>query len=175
VPRTAIVVAFSTTPQMAEEIDRLAACEGCTRSALLREMVRAYRATNQEHARHVEESRVAYAPALPVAPSLPGLARVLGQRSEISKLAADAGVARLWVFGSAVRDDFEPARSDFDFLVEFRADAQRKPWFGELGDLRDGISCLLGGPVDLGEAGGLRNPYVRAAVEAEKVLIYEHP
>lgn len=172
-PRTAKVVAFSTTPEMAEEIDSLAAAEGRTRSELLREAVRQYRAGSGAGALHAAEAPAAYAPGAPTVPSLPGLARVLASRPAVAMLCAEAGVSRLWVFGSAVRDDFDVGRSDFDFLVEFLPDAPRKPWLAELTDLQDALSRLLGGAVDLGEAGGLRNPYVRAAAEAEKVLVYE--
>lgn len=172
-PRTAKVVAFSTTPEMAEEIDRLAAEEGRTRSELLREAVRAYRLNRRTPPDVVAEPGAHYGQVAPTAPSLPGLARILGVRAELAKLCAEAGVARLWAFGSAVRDDFDPRSSDFDLLVEFLAATPRQPWLGELFELRDALSQLLGGPVDLGEAGALKNPYVNAAVEAEKVLVFE--
>jgi predicted nucleotidyltransferase/predicted DNA-binding protein len=175
VPRTAKVVAFSTTPEMAEEIDRLAAEQGRTRSDLLREAVRCYRAESiRSDSSSAAEAPTVYSPR-PSTPSLPGLARVLARRSEIAAACAEASVARLWVFGSAVRDDFDPTRSDLDFLVEFLPDVVREPWLGELTRLSDALSEILGGSVDLSEAGGLRNPYVRAAVDAERVLVYEQP
>ena len=173
-PRTARVVAFSTTPEMAEEIDCLAAREGRTRSELLREAVRAYQSKAECASLQAAEPTGVYAIAPPPAASLPGLARVLAVRQDIARACAEAGVARLWAFGSAVRDDFDATRSDFDFLVEFLPDAPRKPWLGELTDLREVLSGLLEGPVDLGEMEALRNPHVRATAEAEKVLVYEH-
>ena len=100
---------------------------------------------------------------------------MLAARPTITETCAKSGVSRLWVFGSVVRDDFDLAASDFDFLVEFRADAPRKPFLGELFALQEALSSILGGRVDLGEAGGVTNPYVRARVEAEKVLVYEQP
>jgi predicted nucleotidyltransferase len=174
VPRVARVVAFSTTPEMAEEIDRLAAEQSCTRSELLRAAVRAYQAATLHVPLYAAETTSLYRPAPPSAASLPGLARVLASRPRIAAACAAAGVARLWVFGSAVRSDFDATHSDFDFLVEFEPDAERKPWFGETTDLRDELSRLLEGPVDLGEMAALLNPYVRATVDAEKVLVYEH-
>jgi uncharacterized protein len=140
---------------------------------VLRAAVRAYASQAGADALPVAESPTAYS-VRPVVASLPGLARVLALRSEIAVVCASAGVARLWVFGSAVRDDFDPACSDFDFLVDFRADAPRKAWLGEFADLQDALSKLLGSAVDLGAVGGLDNPYVQAAVNAEKVLVYEH-
>lgn len=42
------------------------------------------------------------------------------RRSDIAALCRRFGVRRLVVFGSAARGaDFDPARSDLDFLVEF--------------------------------------------------------
>jgi len=174
VPRVAKVVAFSTTPEMAEEIDRLATRDGLTRSALLRAAVRAYQVRQDPAPLHPAETTSAYARVQPSVPSLPGLARILILRPSIAEACVQAEVARLWVFGSAVRDDFDPTRSDYDFLVEFRPAAARKPWFGEIADLREALSGLLGAPVDLGEMAAMKNPYVRATAEAEKVLVYEH-
>jgi hypothetical protein len=37
----------------------------------------------------------------------------------LRRLCAAHGVLRLELFGSAAREDFDPAGSDFDFLVEF--------------------------------------------------------
>jgi predicted nucleotidyltransferase len=44
------------------------------------------------------------------------------------------GVARLEVFGSAARDDFDPARSDADFLVTFQPAVRND--IGALDDLK---------------------------------------
>jgi uncharacterized protein len=42
------------------------------------------------------------------------------RRSEITDICRRFGVRRLAVFGSAARgEDFDPARSDLDFLVKF--------------------------------------------------------
>ena len=41
------------------------------------------------------------------------------RREAIAELCARYGVARLFVFGSALRDDFRPGVSDVDLLVEF--------------------------------------------------------
>jgi len=41
------------------------------------------------------------------------------KRNEVTALRRLAGARRLDAFGSVVRSDFDPLRSDFDFLVEF--------------------------------------------------------
>lgn len=89
----------------------------------------------------------------------------------IADLCRRHGVARLWLFGSAATGEFDPLRSDYDFLVEFgpraagtRADA----YFGMLDDLRE----LMQRPVDLVEIGAVRNRYVRASIESTRIPLY---
>ena len=73
---------------------------------------------------------------------------------------AIAAFCRRWrvvefaLLGSAIRDDFDPARSDVDVLVRFAPDA---PWsLFDLTDMRRELETIFGRPVDLVE---------RAAVE----------
>jgi len=92
-------------------------------------------------------------------------------RDEIARLCAQTRVRRLDAFGSVVRADFSPGRSDVDFLVEFEA---LPP--GELADayfsLKEKLEVLLGRPVDLLTERSLRNPWLRRRVEAERVPVY---
>lgn len=92
-------------------------------------------------------------------------------RAQIAVLCQRYGVRRLDVFGSAVRDDFDPNRSDVDFLVEFEPDSERNR-FRDYFDLREGLVRLLGRPVDLVMARAVRNRYLRAAIESERRLVY---
>lgn len=174
-PRVARVVAFSTSAEMAEEIDRIAREEGRSRSEILRDAVRCYK-ESRYGAPLAADAAATYTAtrALPAAaPSAHGVIAVLRSRDAIKRLCETLGVARLWLFGSAVRDDFEPGRSDYDFLVEWKPDAPRQPWAGEYQDLREGLGQILGAPVDVGSATAIKNPYTKAAIEAEKVLIIE--
>lgn len=80
-------------------------------------------------------------------------------------------VARLDVFGSVLRDDFEPGRSDIDFLVDFGSMAPLdKPdaYFGLLDQLR----AILGTEVDLVMVGALKNRYIREDVNRTKQQLY---
>jgi hypothetical protein len=92
-------------------------------------------------------------------------------RRAITELCARYGVVRLDAFGSALREDFEPERSDLDLLVELgpmepyaRVDA----YFGMLDDLRD----LLGMEVDLVMAGAVKNPYIARDIERTRRMVY---
>jgi hypothetical protein len=92
-------------------------------------------------------------------------------RKQIEALCRRFHVRRLEVFGSALRDDFDPARSDVDFLVEFEANPDINI-FEAYFDLRRQLCELLGRPVDLVMPSGIRNPYVRAGIEAHRELVY---
>jgi predicted nucleotidyltransferase len=77
---------------------------------------------------------------------------VEGQREKIGELRRRHAVQRLALFGSAVRDDFDPERSDLDFLVEFTPAAPQDhadAYFGLLADLR---------PSSAGESTSWRRP-----------------
>jgi hypothetical protein len=47
------------------------------------------------------------------------IADISSHREELRELCRQFHVRRLDVFGSATGDDFDPARGDLDFLVEF--------------------------------------------------------
>ena len=93
------------------------------------------------------------------------------RRSEIADICRRFGVRRLAVFGSAAReDDFDPARSDVDFLVAYEPAAN-----AELGDyfaLRDALAAAVGRPIDLVVEGGVRKPFVRAGMERSAETVY---
>ena len=80
-------------------------------------------------------------------------------------------VRRLWLFGSAARDDFDPECSDIDFLVEFEPHERRG-----LDDvffmLHEDLKKLTGRPVDLVEFDAIRNPYIRKAAEESRIPLY---
>jgi predicted nucleotidyltransferase/predicted DNA-binding protein len=168
VPRTAKVVAFSTTPVMAAEIDRMAASEGRTRSELIREAVRSYSKTVGDCV--AQEPAAVY--GVRKATSLAGFDVVSEARTRISHVCRKRKVRRLWLFGSAVRDDFNPGQSDFDFLVEWMPDAPKGPWLSHLLNLEEDLAAVLGAPVDVVEAGAKANPYVRESIESERVRVY---
>ena len=92
-------------------------------------------------------------------------------RAELVELCRRHHVLRLSLFGSATRDDFDPQRSDLDFLVDFEslppgqyADA----FFG----LLESLERLFGRQVDLVVASAIRNPYFRQSIDQTKTLLY---
>lgn len=89
----------------------------------------------------------------------------------IADLCRRYRVRRLALFGSAVRDDFDPRRSDFDFLVEFESLAPGEHADSYFGLLQE-LESLLGRPIDLVESAMLRNPYRRQEIEATQVVLH---
>ena len=79
------------------------------------------------------------------------------------------GIRKLSLFGSVLRADFDPARSDVDVLVEFLPGVRAGLKFFGYGDELGGI---LGHKVDFNTAEWLSN-YFRDDVVREAVPIYE--
>jgi predicted nucleotidyltransferase len=98
---------------------------------------------------------------------------VESKREFIVDLCGAFGVRRMDVFGSAARGrDFDPGRSDVDLLVEFTPGFEGSSW-GPYFELKERLESLLGQPVDLVEAGAVRNPYILASIERDRQPLYE--
>lgn len=81
------------------------------------------------------------------------------------------GVQRLKLFGSAARDDFDPAKSDFDFIVSF-ADRAPGTYADRYLDFTTAVEVLLGRRVDMLTERSIRNPVFRKEVDAVRQIIY---
>jgi predicted nucleotidyltransferase len=95
------------------------------------------------------------------------------RRGEIAELCRRYGVRRLDVFGSAARgvDFFDPAISDADFLVEFEPGISL-PALDQFFGLSDALERVLGRPVDMVEAGAIKNPFVLADINRAREIVY---
>jgi hypothetical protein len=86
---------------------------------------------------------------------------------QLADVCRKHGVARLELFGSVLRDDFEPGRSDVDVLVEYLP-GQAVSFF-DLGELEDDLSALFSGNrIDV----VLRRKWIRKGVLEEARVIY---
>ncbi|CUA93989.1 nucleotidyltransferase family protein [Thiomonas bhubaneswarensis] len=90
---------------------------------------------------------------------------------EVAQLCRRSGARRLDVFGSAIRDDFDPDRSDLDFLVEFD-DVPPAHYAQAYFTLKEGLEKLFGRPVDLVTGSSLANPYFRQRIASESRTVY---
>lgn len=74
------------------------------------------------------------------------IADIALHREELRELCRRFHVRRLDVFGSAARDDFDPTRSDIDFLVEF---ATKGDDLARFVDFKAALEALLARRIDL--------------------------
>jgi len=88
------------------------------------------------------------------------------RRSEIESLCRLYGVKRLRVFGSATTGAWDPATSDFDFLVEFGPEPPGITPLSQLVEFHMKLEALLGRAVDLVEKLSSDRPIFKAQAEA---------
>lgn len=93
-------------------------------------------------------------------------------RAAIAEICRRFHVRRLELFGSAARGaDFDPGRSDIDLLVTWEP-GHDAPEFAAVMALQDALEGLLGRRVDLAMASAVRNPYLRARIEASRLPLH---
>lgn len=100
------------------------------------------------------------------------MVRVIEDKQQaIAEACRRFGVSRMFVFGSALRDDFRPGESDVDLLVEF---GPMTPFelVDAYFDLLDELRLILAVPVDLVMSDAVKNRYIRADIERTKQLLY---
>ena len=91
---------------------------------------------------------------------------ITSRQSQLSELCKQYGVRRLAVFGSVLRDDFDPSRSDIDFVVDF--ETSPNDYFA----LLEALTELFERKVDLVVGKSIKNPYFKRQVEASQELLY---
>ena len=93
------------------------------------------------------------------------------RQAEIAALCRQFGVSRLEVFGSASVGGFDPATSDYDFIARFASRPEVSMARRFLG-FSDALEALLGRKVDLMTDRLIANPYLRAAVDSSRKMVY---
>lgn len=98
------------------------------------------------------------------------LTHITLDRAQLAEFCQKHGIRKLSLFGSILREDFNPERSDVDFLVEFLPNAT--PGFFGLVGMENELTELVGKKVDLRTAKELSR-YFRQEVLDEAVVQYE--
>jgi predicted nucleotidyltransferase len=93
------------------------------------------------------------------------------KREQLAALCRQYGVVRLYLFGSALREDFRHGESDIDLLVDFGSMDGRSKAHAYF-DLLDELQSLFGTQIDLVMVGALKNRYIAREVESTKQVLY---
>lgn len=91
-------------------------------------------------------------------------------RDKIKALCDKHKVARLFVFGSILADNFKKT-SDIDLLVDFSG-IELYDYADNYFDLKTSLEKLLKRPIDLLEDKAVKNPYLRKSIDSSKQIIY---
>lgn len=109
--------------------------------------------------------------SLPPAPSLTDIERHM---VAVRQLCQRYGVQRLALFGSATTPYFDPANSDFDFVVQF-ANTHAPDYPDRYLDFAEALEDLFQRPVDLLTNRAIRDPQLRAEILRTQRVTYEAP
>jgi hypothetical protein len=90
-------------------------------------------------------------------------------REQVARFCRERGIRKLSLFGSVLRDDFDPQRSDVDVLAEFEPGALKGVGFRYFA-YGDELAAIIGRKVDFCSR---LNQHVEAAVRREAIPIYE--
>jgi uncharacterized protein len=90
-------------------------------------------------------------------------------RGKIADFCRARGIRKLSLFGSVLRDDFDPARSDVDVLAELLPGAE-PGW--EFFGWHEDLAPIIGRKVDLHTPNSL-SKYFRDEVVREALTVYE--
>ena len=90
-------------------------------------------------------------------------------RELIARFCRERGIRSLSLFGSVLRDDFDPARSDVDVLAEFSPGALRGVGLRYV-TFAEELAALLGHKVDFCSQ---LHPVFRDRVRRESLKVYE--
>ena len=90
---------------------------------------------------------------------------------EIAAACQRYGIERLFVFGSALREDFVPGESDIDLMVEF-GPMQITKRFHVFLDAREAFRNIFQSDIDLVMKGVVKNKAIANEIVRTKKLVY---
>ena len=96
---------------------------------------------------------------------------LLEKQASIADICRKHHVQRLFVFGSAARDDFDTKQSDVDLLLEF-GDVPIETYSKNKRDLEEDFVRLFHRDVDLIVLKYVKNPFFLRQLDQDKELLY---
>ena len=105
---------------------------------------------------------------------MPGITSAIEDKQPaLVDLCRRFGVRKLELFGSAATGEFNPHRSDLDFIVEFPPEYDFGPWMSRWQEFQEDLSTLFKRPVDLVRESALRNPWFRREANKTRRVMYD--
>jgi predicted nucleotidyltransferase len=92
---------------------------------------------------------------------------------QLVELCKKYRVVRMYLFGSAARDDFDEKTSDIDLLYLFSDELTIDEYGENFFNLMYALDELFGRKVDMVSEKSLSNPYLIKSIDEDKKLIYE--
>ncbi|WOF17360.1 hypothetical protein F1737_10435 [Methanoplanus sp. FWC-SCC4] len=95
----------------------------------------------------------------------------LKNSKRLDELCRKYNVSEMFIFGSAIRSDFNPEKSDIDIMISFKKMTPAEhadSYFGLLEELES----FFGRSVDLLEKEAVRNPYLKKNIDESGVMVY---
>jgi len=96
---------------------------------------------------------------------------ILAEKEAINRICKETRVSKMWLFGSSMREDFDPRRSDLDFVVDF-ADPDAPGISDRYFALVEQLEKTFRRPVDIITSRSIKNPVFAGRVNASRKPIY---
>lgn len=100
------------------------------------------------------------------------LKEVKVHREEVRKLCKKHFVEELYLFGSAVREDFDAEKSDLDLAVKFSSRLNPLDYAENYFSFLSALEQMFNRKIDLLSLKALKNPVIRKEIEQSKVMLY---
>ncbi|MGB3681625.1 MAG: nucleotidyltransferase domain-containing protein [Rubrobacteraceae bacterium] len=94
-----------------------------------------------------------------------------GARENLVEICERHGVERLDLFGSAAGGNFDPDKSDLDFVLSFKPRTPAR-LFDRYFGLKEDLERLFGRDVDLLMEESMKNPYFAKSVNESRATLY---
>lgn len=93
------------------------------------------------------------------------------KRDQIDAFCRKYGVVKLEAFGSVMTDEFDPGRSDIDFIAYFASDVPPEPWYQRRMEIEAAFAAVIGHVVDVGLPSALTDPFFRHVASLTRTVI----
>jgi predicted nucleotidyltransferase len=92
----------------------------------------------------------------------------------LSALCDEYEVEALDVFGSITTAEFDESKSDIDFLILYRDDADLGPWLARYQEFHAELEVLYGREVDLIMNDDPKNPHLNASMQEQRRPVFRY-